>query len=1189
MKTKTFFRRYIMPGLSMMLAVIIFISQPYINVSAESAEPNSGAFGTVPIPDVLEPGQIEASKEVSDNGDGTYTVTMKVQGEPYSVWDNEADYILLIDTSNSMANYLSNGSTRLEVIRSAALDAVSKITANPDNRVSIITFNRTATVGNQLTNTAVSQSEEELLKYINNNIVPGKLALGTNQQDAFRKARNVMANAADPNRATNVILLTDGLPTVYFKNNTSTDLIGNGAAANVNRATAINCTVNQIIAVKNTYPNLNIYNFGLDITGDSENGEDKMASAISFLMSEKLTNAGEYYWADCVMTSDAAEFETAFSDIIDVLTNTYDAGTAILTDLIDEGFIFEQFISFDGESAACDDGKTVVWDAGTITNAAKTLKFTVRLTAEYNDAPDANNTYYTNTKDPGTVTVERTVREDNPYYPDTTVTTDVPGNFKVVLENVVLEIGFTKDIILGYGVDYNTATFQFGAYRDEACSDLSRLATFTFEQALDGLSKDLTVYLPKSVLGDAYDDLAGTGVVFLKEVAAAGSEWNYDANVYKYSFTRNAEGALEVSDIELVGGSELDESPVFTNTYLPKASLTVSKQVSDTASTNLDFQFVANVLGESSESYDYTKHAMDGTASTGAIQQGDAFTLKADEKIVIEGLAVGSAYNISEDLTGDVYRYYEEENGGIYTGTVADNDITVVNFINHFPFESDISVQLEKAVNPTSIKPGETGDYTIDITNTCEYPLYLTLEDTLYNSMYDSLVSGSLKAELAGEIVYVKENSETDEDDQVTYYLTFYKDAEFVAEFQLEPEEVLTLSYSIVFDAVGEYENTANIVGAYDYTVGDHTDRLYAYDDDDAVILVSEDPAVDVNLEKQVDSAQITAGEYGSYTLLIKNTGDYPLALSVYDDKLDAMFNSVSRLQASYQGKNISVNVSAERLLTFKNSDSGMEFILPVGETLMVTYRILFDTVGTYVNDASVKGVYTREVDGKTFTAIDDDEEEIVVTKTPENPVFTKRPSIRFVSVGDSVDYVIRGFGNDKGEVMDSMSVTDLVPEGIEFQRADIPALRLGEAIRYSVMYKTNLSDYVMLYENIPADKAFSFSAPSFANGERITAITVTFDNAPVGFALGDEMVFTFQVISDPGTGEIINRANMSYTIDDETITIDDEGVPLAPGNGDGLPQTGDGFDWNPSVTAFALSALSLGVFMVVRKKRARK
>lgn len=1191
-KAKKLFHRYLTLIVSLVMVATIALSQPLVNVFAEDTEPESGPFGTVPIPDELDPGQIEASKEVSDNGDGTYTVTMKMQGTPYSVWEEDADYILLIDTSNSMAKYLESGNTRLEVVREAALNAISTITANPNNRISLITFNRTATVRNELTNTAVSQSETALQNLLDKSLT---LSLGTNQQDAFRKAGNVLnrgGNAKNGDRSAYVILLTDGLPTVHYSNNTNTTLIGNGSAndKNLNRATAIRTTVNQALSLKANY-NASIYNFGLDITGDEESGEDKMAVAESFLKSPVLGSDDETYWSDCVMTADAAEFSVAFNEIIYRLTSTYEAGDAVLTDVIDDGFVFERIVSVDG-TASCDDDKTVVWDAGTATSATKMLVFTVRLVAEYEDEPTATNTYYTNVKDSDTVTLERTVRENNPYYDETEIKSDVPGNFKVVLESNILTLEFTKDIALGFGVNYETATFQFAAYRDETCTDIGRLATFAFDYVDDGLSKDLVVNLPKSVLGDAYDDLLNIGAVYLKEVTAADDNWEYDTNVYKYTF-EEISGVLTVTGIELLGGdgTPLDEAPTFTNTYLPVATLTVSKQVSDDASTSLDFAFTVEILGDGTTAYGYTKYLPEGGATTGTIAQGGTFTLKANEMIVIAGLPVDSDYQITENLMGALYKYYQEENDGIYSGSVADNDVTVVSFKNHFPVNSDITIQLDKAVIPAVIEVGETGDYTLAITNTCDYPLYLQLEDSLYNSMHSDLIAGSLQAELDGNTIYVKENMETF-DDSTIYYMTFFTDSGYADELLLDPDEVLYVYYSITFSEVGEYDNTAGVTGAYDYVIGDHTDHIYAYDDDNAVVEVV-DPEVSVEIEKEVSVSEITAGEYAGYTLLITNTCDYPLALSVYDDKLDSMYGSVSRLQASYQGTDITVNVSPDRLLTFTVTSTGDEFLLPAGKTLEVTYRILFDTIGTYTNAASVKGVYTREVDGQKFSAIDEDEEAIVVTKTPENPVFTKRPAIQFVSIDDSVDYIVRGFGNDKGEAMDSMSVTDIIPEGIEFRSAKVPAMRLGEGVYYSVLYKTNLSsEFTLLYDKVSADEAFTFTMPVLSAGSHITEVMLTFESVPEGFALGDEIVFTFEVVSDPGTGEIINKANMSYTINGETITIEDEGVPLGStdsGFGAGTPQTGDTFHtvWY-YIVLFGIAALGIGCSAAVRLKRTK-
>lgn len=131
------------------------------------------------------------------------------------------------------------------------------------------------------------------------------------------------------------------------------------------------------------------------------------------------------------------------------------------------------------------------------------------------------------------------------------------------------------------------------------------------------------------------------------------------------------------------------------------------------------------------------------------------------------------------------------------------------------------------------------------------------------------------------------------------------------------------------------------------------------------------------------------------------------------------------------------------------------------------------------------------------------------------------------------------------------------------------------------------------IHTDISADQPFTFTALSLAEGELITAITVMFKNVPDGFGLGNEMVFTFKVTSDPGTTEIINKANMSYTIDGKTNSIDDPGVPLGPlpdpentpDSNPNQPQTG--IESNAAVyLGVLISALFLMFLCIMGKKR---
>lgn len=206
-----------------------------------------------------------------------------------------------------------------------------------------------------------------------------------------------------------------------------------------------------------------------------------------------------------------------------------------------------------------------------------------------------------------------------------------------------------------------------------------------------------------------------------------------------------------------------------------------------------------------------------------------------------------------------------------------------------------------------------------------------------------------------------------------------------------------------------------------------------------------------------------------------------------------------------------------------------------------------------------------------------------------ENYEFIKKPNVQEVAAGEQVTYTFSGFGNKWNTYLERYAVSDKPDKGLDFVSAKLPAFTNGSGVTYDILYFTNKHGKQVLYTDVPAGKAFSFSAPKLAAGEYITVLTIEFGKVPAGFALGDTMQMTFKVWDNPPAGTLTNIGFLSYDVNGEnkkmvsgyksgSVTINGFFTP---------PRTGDN---SRLALGYAMVGVSLGGIMLTgftkRKKR---
>lgn len=177
----------------------------------------------------------EHHKTLKYNSDGTYDVTLTVQGKVEShTTTNEkpVDVIIVFDRSNSMQWTMSGEEThsdsnrRMTYAKNAANSLITSLfgSENIDARVSVVDFGtfarvHTATGGASTESkyAAWYSNEKDAKSAINNIKSPGTNDGLTNWQDAFRKANDIKgstsSNGSSRNAARYIVFLSDGDPT----------------------------------------------------------------------------------------------------------------------------------------------------------------------------------------------------------------------------------------------------------------------------------------------------------------------------------------------------------------------------------------------------------------------------------------------------------------------------------------------------------------------------------------------------------------------------------------------------------------------------------------------------------------------------------------------------------------------------------------------------------------------------------------------------------------------------------------------------------------------------------------------------------------------------------------------------------------------------------------------------------------
>ena len=330
---------------------------------------------------------VTANKTVTDNEDGTYTVTLSVKGytqDSSTTQDLPADIVLVVDTSTSMNDRVSSkrcGCTeftegtgifgvtyytcnecdyvyygynlpksctneirinRLDVAKDAAKTFVNGLLeSNNDVRIGLYDFS-----GSNRANVALTDKQQTLIAAIEDLYMPS-WGDGTDYGLGLRGASNILEKSSN-DRQKFVVFLSDGEP--------SDGENGRWEAADLKQ------------------DGVTIFTVGIDIGSEYGNA----AQALKNISSED--KEGNKYFYEASSDGDSGN---ALSDILEQIKETIpsliNAGTsAVMTDVINT----DSFELVDTVEGLDHNNGTLTWNIGDITRDEKTVSFTIKPKAD---------------------------------------------------------------------------------------------------------------------------------------------------------------------------------------------------------------------------------------------------------------------------------------------------------------------------------------------------------------------------------------------------------------------------------------------------------------------------------------------------------------------------------------------------------------------------------------------------------------------------------------------------------------------------------------------------------------------------------------------------------------------------------------------------------------------------------------
>ncbi len=519
---------------------------------------------------------VTASKTASANGDGTYTITLKVDGTTKTETGKQnlpADIVLVVDTSTSMDYLVQTGlakyTTRLAIAKTATANFASGLMDASDAiRIGLYDFS-----GSNRTNVPLTSNKSTITQAIQNLRTPGwGNGDGTNYTLGLNGAKDIL-QASEEGRQKFIVFISDGAPNDGDGTDVSKSLIKQGVT---------------------------ILTVGVDIKYSSAEALKKISS--------KDKNDNPYYYSASTSGDSGKALDAILAQIQKEIETQIHSGTnAVLTDVINlDEFYLESYD--ESKLILAEDGKTLTWNIGTIGSETQTATIVVR--------PKANKYGDLHTNKDVSLTFDSTKQRKKVTFTkdaigDPTITIKQPKESYTI--NYVWGDGSTQRKVLETKTDNGTIGENFTADRTKTFGGYTMIPGQTLEKEIGANSADnvLTIHYQKNltVTGDS-EERAYTGAqqeltTFTVDGLAEGD--SYSDLSYSAVGTTVGEYPGEFSGILKIQNRGKDVTDSYTITQNP-GTLTITKDTNQTTVQITGNHDTVTYDGEEHQVSEYTEN-----------------------------------------------------------------------------------------------------------------------------------------------------------------------------------------------------------------------------------------------------------------------------------------------------------------------------------------------------------------------------------------------------------------------------------------------------------------------------------------------------------------------------------------------------------------------------------------------------
>ena len=292
---------------------------------------------------------VTASKTAPANSDGTYTITLTVDGTTKTESGTQnlpADIVLVVDTSRSMLDSVWTGqglqsTTRLAIAKNAAVNFASGL-MDKSNLIQIGLYDFS---GSNRTDVPLTSDKSTITQAIQELKTPPRPGDGTDYTLGLNGAKNIL-EASEEGRQKFIVFISDGAPNDGDGIDVSKSLIKQGVT---------------------------ILTVGVDIKWDWDNAKKALKK-----ISSRDKNNNPYYYSASTSGDSGKALDAILAQIQKEIETQIHSGTnAVLTDVIN----LDEFdlVSYDeSKLTQAADRKTFTWNIGTIGSETQTATIVVK-------------------------------------------------------------------------------------------------------------------------------------------------------------------------------------------------------------------------------------------------------------------------------------------------------------------------------------------------------------------------------------------------------------------------------------------------------------------------------------------------------------------------------------------------------------------------------------------------------------------------------------------------------------------------------------------------------------------------------------------------------------------------------------------------------------------------------------------